>query len=135
MSHGLNLKVWDPIWRMHKPKEVNKIEFESLNKTIMLTGIPFDHAETILNGKGEKCLRIKVFKGVESSILVYDYHFFGPLVLECNKLCYKTLVKNKRMPADQYLPKEVYVLLDEKELAAHIRATLNMGEEPLRLLG
>lgn len=137
MRHGATIKIWDPIWRTHQPKQVEELEYNGIKRLIKAIDIPAENVSAMINAKGEKVLRIKIFKHLEQGILVYDYYFFGPIVLEHGKIFLQTTTKiNSRLPADHYLPsKEVTVLLNEKEFARHIRQKLGFSDEHVRMLG
>jgi len=87
MSVDAEVMFWEPMWGNQRKKAVDKErEIKVLLELLELAGVKPNDADLTLDYHGNKTLRIKLFKGAESSIKLYDYRFYGPLVFSEGKI-------------------------------------------------
>lgn len=74
--------VWHPMWGHHLPRNLSLAEKESIVRIKRVLNVADEFIETMFDSKGEKILRVKVAKGMDSGIPLFDYHFFGPIFVQ-----------------------------------------------------
>lgn len=115
---------WMPLWRSSAPKSVLNIEKEAIIRIAVALQIQRQHIETVLNLEGEKTLRIKIFKVKESGVDMFDYFFFCPIVIENERMCYRSTEKVQLVEGNVTQNKTITILLNESDFIKKIHETI-----------
>lgn len=114
------IKMWEPLWGNQQPRAVDRDELSVIQYIALAADLSISEIDPVLDIKGRKLLRVKIFKGVESSILMYDYLFFGPLAFAGKNVSLVEQIEHGVTAKNREMSK----VLDKNELIARIKTAV-----------
>ncbi len=120
-GNGRGHGIWDPLWKNQRPKELTEREDDFISALAMRADLILSHIEPVLDVKGNKQLRIKMFVGVEHAVEMYDYFFFGNIVEIENRVCCQIFDALPQLPPrsrkdDHWAPKQAFTIMNAEAL-------------------
>lgn len=114
-------KCWEPLWSTCNTKAMGKDEIVMISHITTLVGLTHEDIETVLDVRGRKTLRIKLFKGWECNIPLYEYLFFGPIIFSGKQIFLAERAKNEEGK------KNVTCMLDVEQLIDLIKKKVKIA--------
>ncbi len=121
----VDLKQWEPLWKNRRWKTLDRDkESRPMAELLYLANLKEKDVDLVLDHEGNKYVRLKVYRGLESFVETYHYKMYGPLIFTDGKIHMRKTVVNDKSISDgrPLLNKKIEsILVATSEIACMMR--------------